>query len=59
MPKVSTAQLSAEVGSVQVTTAEQLPGSAVCVMLSGVLLIVGFWMSATVTVMEVVSVFPP
>ena len=51
-------QLSAAVGSVQVTAAEQLPASFVRVMSAGMPLIVGFSLSSTVTVKEEEEVFP-
>ena len=47
--KVETAQLSAAVGSVQLTAAEQLPASLVCVMSAGMPLMVGSSSSVTVT----------
>jgi len=55
---VSTAQLSDAVGSVQLTTAEQSPASAVWVMSAGVPLMVGSSSSVTVTVKELVVVLP-
>ena len=55
---VAMAQLSAPVGSVQLTTAEQLPASLVCVMLAGVPLRDGASSSVTVTVKLAVVVLP-
>ena len=46
---VDTAQLSDAVGSVQLTAAEQLPASLVCVMSAGMPLMVGSSSSVTVT----------
>ena len=47
--KLVTAQLSVDVGSVQVTAALQLPASLVCVMSAGVPAIAGSSSSVTVT----------
>ena len=56
--KVDTEQLSADVGGVQLTAAEQTPASAVWVMSAGVPLMEGFSSSVTVTVKLEVEVLP-
>ena len=55
---VFTAQLSAAVGAVQVTAAEQLPASLVWVMLAGIPLMDGASSSVTVMLNAAVVVFP-
>ena len=55
---VAMAQLSAAVGSVQVTAALQLPRSLACVMSAGVPEMAGFSSSVTVTVKLLVVVLP-
>ena len=55
---VSTLQLSAAVGAVQVTAAEQLPVSLDCEMSAGVPEMVGFSLSVTVTLKLDVTEFP-
>ena len=52
--KLVTAQLSVDVGSVQVTAALQLPASLVCVMSAGVSAMAGA--SSSVTVMSKLDV---
>ena len=56
--KVSMAQLSDAVGSVQVTAAEQLRASLVCVMLEGTLEITGASLSVIVTLNCTLVLFP-
>ena len=56
--KVDTAQLSEAVGSVQLTAAEQLPASLVCVMSAGMPLMLGASSSVTVTLKVDEVVFP-
>ena len=51
------AQLSAGVGSVQVTNASHAPASLLTVMLVGRATIVGFSLSVTVTVNDAANVF--
>ena len=55
---VAMAQLSAAVGSVQATSAEQLPASLVWVMSAGMPLMAGSSSSVTVTVKVLVVVLP-
>jgi len=51
-------QLSAAVGSVQVTAVVQRPASVFWVISAGVPEIVGFWLSVTMTLKVEVTVFP-
>jgi hypothetical protein len=55
---VTPLQLSNALGLVQLTTALHIPGSALVTIFEGVPKIEGAWLSITVTVNEVVPVFP-
>jgi hypothetical protein len=54
---VDPTQLSPKVGALYVTTAEQVPAAVLTLILAGQLM-VGFWLSTTVTVNEQVLVLP-
>ena len=56
--RVDTAQLSEAVGSVQLTAAEQLPASLLCVISAGMPLMLGASSSVTVTLKLDVLLLP-
>ena len=58
LPKASVVQLSAVVGSVQFTTAEQTPASAAWMMSLGMSEMTGSWVSVTVTLKDIVELLP-